>query len=94
MRLGDGSNNCGGESHDYQAGTAFDDELVKSYGIGSLDAAVHPYVVLGTCDVDVSRMVKPLSVVALVCGGELHYGVFGTEADAKSDDAGADCVCR
>jgi chitosanase len=83
----DGSSDCGGKSNDYQSGTAFDDELSSDrYGITSLDAEVHPYVVLGTCDVDVSKYIQPLSVVAVVCGGALHYGVFGDTNGCDDDN--------
>ena len=75
---GDGASNCDGESNDYQPETAFDDQLRKDdYGITSLNAGFHPFVVFGTCDVNVKKVIKPLSVVAVVCNGELHYGVWG-----------------
>ncbi|KAA8903987.1 fungal chitosanase of glycosyl hydrolase group 75-domain-containing protein [Sphaerosporella brunnea] len=83
----DGSSNCEGKSKDYQSGTAFDDVLAgQNYGIASLDAEVHPYVVLGTCSADVAKVVKPLSVVAVVCNRKLHYAVWGDTNGCDDDN--------
>ena len=58
-----------------QSQTAFQSE-VQEFGIADLDAHVHPYVVLGNEGADPSfdpqsAGVKPLSVVAVVCNGQL-----------------------
>ncbi|KAI5791884.1 fungal chitosanase of glycosyl hydrolase group 75-domain-containing protein [Geopyxis carbonaria] len=87
----DGSANCGGESQDYQPQTAFDSELQEGgYGIDSLDAGDIPFVVLGTCDVGIDSLsggpIKPLSIVAVVCGGQLLYGVFGDTNGCDNDN--------
>ncbi|KAF4456306.1 chitosanase [Fusarium austroafricanum] len=61
----DGANNHAGACANDPTGqsmTAFQD-IVRSYGISGLDANVHPNV--------------PLSVMAAVCNGEVHYGVWG-----------------
>ncbi|KAF7187852.1 Endo-chitosanase [Pseudocercospora fuligena] len=59
--------------------------LLPQYGINDLDAQIHPYVVFGNdgdCD-DCSYIdptehgMQPLSVMAVVCNGQLHYGVWG-----------------
>ncbi|KAI5794030.1 fungal chitosanase of glycosyl hydrolase group 75-domain-containing protein [Pyronema domesticum] len=76
----DGARNCG--SGDFQPQTSFDDILQsKGYGINNLDASKHTFVVLGTCDVPVDRIsggpIEPLSVIAIVCNNQLHYGVYG-----------------
>lgn len=58
-----------------QSQTAFQSE-VQGFGIADLDAHVHPYVVLGNEGADPSfdpqsAGVRPLSVVAVVCNGQL-----------------------
>ena len=58
-----------------QSQTAFQSE-VQEFGIEDLDAHVHPYVVLGNEGADPSfdpqsAGVQPLSVVAVVCNGQL-----------------------
>ena len=58
-----------------QSQTAFQSE-VQGFGIADLDAHVHPYVVLGNEGADPSfdpqsAGVMPLSVVAVVCNGQL-----------------------
>lgn len=74
-------------SNDYQGGTAFDETLVEDdYGIKSLNATVHPFVVLGTCDVSLTDVIKPLSLVAVVCDGALHYAVFGDTNGCDDDN--------
>jgi hypothetical protein len=77
----DGTAECGGDG-DHQSQTAFDSELQEGgYGLKSLAADKQPYVVLGTNDVPVDTLsggpVSPLSVVAVVCNNQLHYGIFG-----------------
>ncbi|KAF4338636.1 chitosanase [Fusarium beomiforme] len=64
-----------------QSMTSFMD-TVKTYGIPDLDANVHPYVVFGNEGAWPSFNpqkygIKPLSVVAVVCNGEVHYGIWG-----------------
>ncbi|KAF2758845.1 endo-chitosanase [Pseudovirgaria hyperparasitica] len=65
-----------------QSETAFKD-TVAQYGIADLDAHVHPYVVFGNSGAEgmefspQSHGVEPLSVVAVVCGGKLIYGIWG-----------------
>ncbi|KAM0342018.1 hypothetical protein ACHAPU_009746 [Fusarium lateritium] len=81
-----------GSSGDTQSQTSFRDEFA-SYGTGrqDLNANVHPYVVFGN---DGSKPgwntfhprehgVEPLSVMAVVCGEKLIYGVWG---DTNGDD--------
>ena len=70
-----GDGRCG-SSEDTQSETAFKDQ-VKTYGIRDLNASIHPYVVFGN-EGDYSPTfhpqkygVKPLSVMAVVCGGKL-----------------------
>ncbi|KAH7062263.1 putative fungal chitosanase [Macrophomina phaseolina] len=82
LGAGDCANDPTGQSQ-----TAFQDQ-VRARGIADLDANVHPYVVFGN---DSPRFdpqeygMRPLSVVAVVCGGKLHYGIWG-------DTNGADTV--
>jgi chitosanase len=86
----DGANNGKGDCANDPSGqsmTAFKD-TVASYGIEDLDSNVHTYVVLGN-DNSASEGdggqkfdpqehgVKPLSVLAVVCGDKLVYGVWG-----------------
>lgn len=79
-------------SPDYQPETSFR-TLVSGYraGINELNTYVHPYVVFGntgrkrgwrTFD-PTSYGVQPLSVMAVVCGNQLVYGVWG---DTNGDD--------
>ncbi|OAA70197.1 endo-chitosanase [Akanthomyces lecanii RCEF 1005] len=80
----DGANRTGGACANDPSGqgeTAFKD-TVKSYGIPDLDANVHPYVVFGNDGGSPSfnpqaHGIKPLSVMAVVCNGQVHYGVWG-----------------
>ncbi|KAF2475135.1 putative chitosanase CSN1 [Lindgomyces ingoldianus] len=70
-----------------QSMTAFQDDVQK-FGIDDLDAHIHTYVVLGN-DNSASEGnggekfnptdagIQPLSVVAVVCGGNMFYGVWG-----------------
>ncbi|KAI1817482.1 chitosanase [Poronia punctata] len=77
-----------GNSGDTQSITAFAD-TVREYGRGveDLDANAHPYVVLGNfgsregyTNFDPQEYgIEPLSVVAVVCGGQLYYGIWGDE---------------
>jgi hypothetical protein len=69
--------------------------IVESYGVGNqtdLDANVHPYVVFGNTAEDGNDGwptfdpqqygIEPLSVMAVLCGGKLFYGIWG---DMKGD---------
>ncbi|KAL3472250.1 hypothetical protein BJX99DRAFT_262453 [Aspergillus californicus] len=83
--IGDGR--CG-NSPDIRYETAFKDDVAE-FGISDLNSYVHPYVVLGntgnyhpTFD-PTQHGVQPLSVVAVVCGDKLVYGVWG---DVNGDD--------
>ncbi|KAM7221568.1 glycoside hydrolase [Rhypophila decipiens] len=79
-------------SEDTQAITSFQD-IVAGYnkGIDDLNAKIHSYVVFGnsgskpgwkTFD-PAAHGVKPLSVMAVVCGNKLFYGIWG---DTNGDD--------
>ncbi|PWY87547.1 putative fungal chitosanase [Aspergillus heteromorphus CBS 117.55] len=76
----DGAHASGGDCGDdpsIQGQTSFQDQVVQ-YGISDLDANVHPYVVFGNTNFDPqSSGMQPLSVMAVVCGGQLYYGVWG-----------------
>ncbi|KAK8082797.1 glycoside hydrolase family 75 [Apiospora saccharicola] len=77
-----------GKSDDTQSITSFAD-TVKGYnkGVNDLDAKIHPYVVFGNVgdksgfkSFDPQKYnVKPLSIMAVVCGDKLIYGVWGDE---------------
>ena len=77
-----------------QSITAFQDQ-VKSFGIDDLDAHIHTYVVLGNdnsadegdggASFDPQSVgIRPLSVVAVVCNGQLFYGVWGDVNGGRS----------
>ncbi|OQE35243.1 hypothetical protein PENCOP_c014G02906 [Penicillium coprophilum] len=76
----DGANRLNGDCGDDNSGqsqTAFMGDL-KPYHIDDLDAGIHPYVVFGTKGYDPEEDgMKPLSVMAVVCGGKLHYAIWG-----------------
>lgn len=71
----DGANNSKGKCANDptgQSATAFQDEVSSSFGIKDLDANLHSYVVLGTKNFDPQSVgVESLSVVAVVCNGQL-----------------------
>ncbi|KAI1172702.1 chitosanase [Nemania sp. FL0916] len=77
-----------GSSGDTQSVTSFAD-TVRGYGQGvkDLDANIHPYVVFGNVGSKAGYAnfdprdydVKPLSVMAVVCGDQLIYGIWGDE---------------
>ncbi|OTA98053.1 glycoside hydrolase family 75 protein [Hypoxylon sp. CI-4A] len=77
-----------GNSGDTQSITSFAD-TVKGYGKGvnDLDANIHPYVVFGNVGGEEGFTsfdpqeygIEPLSVMAVVCGDKLIYGVWGDE---------------
>ncbi|KAN0072414.1 chitosanase, partial [Elaphomyces granulatus] len=80
----DGAKNTGGKCSNDPSGqsqSAFQD-TVKSYGIPDLNANIHGYVVFGNegaipaFSPETAGM-KPLSVMAVVCGENLFYGVWG-----------------
>ncbi|MBE3045377.1 glycoside hydrolase family 75 protein, partial [Candidatus Bathyarchaeota archaeon] len=81
-----------GPSTDAQSQTTFR-ETVESYdrGVKDLDANVHPYVVFGNSgskrgwrNFDPEEYgIEPLSIMAVVCGDRLIYGVWG---DTNGDD--------
>ncbi|KAK0709932.1 fungal chitosanase of glycosyl hydrolase group 75-domain-containing protein [Lasiosphaeria miniovina] len=81
-----------GKSNDTQSITAFQ-WLVEGYGkgISDLNARVHPYVVFGNTGkkkgwkkFDPQQYgIEPLSVMAVVCGKKLIFGVWG---DMNGDD--------
>lgn len=80
-------------SDDTQGATTWRQQLQSRANISDLNASVHPYVVLGnegTVDFDPRAYgIYPLSVVAVVCGGQLFYGVWG---DINGDDNGEPLV--
>ena len=68
-------------SSDTQPATAFRRQVQRLSNITDLNASIHPYVVLGNVG-DVTfdprdHGIEPLSVVAVVCGGQLIYGIWG-----------------
>lgn len=84
-----GDGRCGSSS-DTQDQTAFMD-TVATYGIPDLNANIHPYIVFGnegskdgyTTFSPQDHGIQPLSVMAVVCGNKLIYGVWG---DTNGDD--------
>ncbi|SMR63344.1 unnamed protein product [Zymoseptoria tritici ST99CH_1A5] len=80
----DGANRSAGRCSNDPTGqgeTAFKD-TVKQYGISDLDANKHPYVVFGNSGSNPSfnpedEHMHPLSVMAVVCNNQVHYGVWG-----------------
>ncbi|KAF2650710.1 glycoside hydrolase family 75 protein [Lophiostoma macrostomum CBS 122681] len=86
---GDCNNDPSGQSQ-----TAFQDQ-VQAFGISDLDAHIHTYVVLGNdnsadggdggVSFDPQSVgIKPLSVVAVVCDGQLFYALWGDVNGGKS----------
>lgn len=82
---GAGNDGRCGASTDTQSETSFKD-TVASYGVGvsDLNAKVHSYVVFGNDGTNPSFRpdqynIKPLSVMAVVCGNKMFYGVWGDE---------------
>ncbi|KAF5019975.1 hypothetical protein F66182_8006 [Fusarium sp. NRRL 66182] len=85
-----------GSSGDTQSVTSFQDQ-VQSYGAGQkdLDANVHPYVVFGnvgskknwpTFDAP-KHGINPLSIIAVVCGDQMFYGIWGDENGDDGEEA-------
>lgn len=92
----DGANNAHGACENDPTGqsiTAFQDE-VSRFGIEDLDANLHGYVVLGTGGFDPRKEgVRSLSVVAVVCGGELVcVGLATGGAVCRSGELIGTCV--
>ncbi|KAJ3499360.1 hypothetical protein NLG97_g387 [Lecanicillium saksenae] len=89
--LGEGDGSCD-PSTDTQGQTTFGD-IVKGYnkGVEDLNAYIHSFVVLGNegkkkgyVEFDPQSVgIEPLSIVAVVCGDKLLYGVWG---DTNGDD--------
>ncbi|KAI4278071.1 MAG: hypothetical protein LQ337_001294 [Flavoplaca oasis] len=86
-----GDGRCG-SSEDTQGQTVFVDQVRKlsKNKIKDLNANIHPYVVFGNDREDGGPTfnpqkygVKPLSVMAVVCGEKLIYGIW---ADTNGDD--------
>ncbi|TVY59621.1 Endo-chitosanase [Lachnellula suecica] len=82
---GKGDDGRCGTSSDTQSQTSFED-TVASYnkGVSDLNAFVHPYVVFGNVGSKgvfdpQSKGVEPLSLMAVVCGGKMFYGIWGDE---------------
>ncbi|KAL8718819.1 MAG: hypothetical protein Q9225_004103 [Loekoesia sp. 1 TL-2023] len=81
-----------GSSTDTQGETRWKDEVqaASNHQISDLNANIHSYVVFGNERADGGATfdptdygVKPLSVMAVVCGDKLIYGVWG---DTNGDD--------
>ncbi|RGP58888.1 glycoside hydrolase family 75 protein [Fusarium sporotrichioides] len=92
VQHGAGDDGRCGSSSDTQSQTSFQD-TVRSYGKGikDLNAFVHPYVVFGN-EGQLSGYknfhpqehgIEPLSLMAVVCGDKLIYGIWG---DTNGDD--------
>ncbi|KAF4542709.1 uncharacterized protein LTHEOB_7439 [Lasiodiplodia theobromae] len=82
LGAGDCANDPTGQSQ-----TAFQWIVADKYGIDDLDANVHSYVVFGNDDPAFDPQqhgMEPLSVMAVVCGGQLHYGVWGDTNGANT----------
>ncbi|KAH6952616.1 fungal chitosanase of glycosyl hydrolase group 75-domain-containing protein [Fusarium avenaceum] len=85
-----------GSSGDTQSVTSFQDRI-QDYGAGrkDLDANIHPYVVFGnvgtkknwpTFDAQ-KHGIKPLSIIAVVCGEKMFYGIWGDENGDDGEEA-------
>ncbi|KAI9652771.1 MAG: hypothetical protein M1831_006573 [Alyxoria varia] len=89
---GGGDGRCG-SSQDTQGQTSFRD-TVKTYGIPNLNANIHPYIVFGnegskpgyTTFRPQDHGIKPLSVMAVVCGSKLDKMFYGVWGDTNGDD--------
>ena len=82
-----GDGRCG-KSQDTQGQTAFVDE-VKKFGIKDLNANIHPFVVFGNEDTSPDFKpqkygIKPLSVMAVICGKKLVSIDFGSSSGLVS----------
>ncbi|KPM45293.1 hypothetical protein AK830_g1259 [Neonectria ditissima] len=85
-----------GSSGDTQSVTSFQD-IVEGYKTGQkdLDANIHPYVVFGNTGTKPrwptfrpqDYGIKPLSVMAVVCGKKLIYGIWGDENGDDGEEA-------
>ncbi|KAF1991215.1 glycoside hydrolase family 75 protein [Aulographum hederae CBS 113979] len=87
---GPGDDGRCGSSDDTQGTTSFADTVAGyNKGVDDLNAYVHPYVVFGNADDSGSGNyetfdpreygVEPLSLMAVVCGDKLIYGIWGDE---------------
>ncbi|KAI1335849.1 glycoside hydrolase family 75 protein [Xylariaceae sp. FL0016] len=83
-----------GNSQDTQSGTSFQDTLAGyGKGVDNLDAKIHPYVVFGNVGSSANwntfdpqdHGIEPLSLMAVVCGDKLIYGVWGDENGDDGD---------
>ncbi|KAL8849082.1 MAG: hypothetical protein Q9221_005926 [Calogaya cf. arnoldii] len=81
-----------GKSQDTQGQTSFKSQVQAASGrkVSDLNSNIHPYVVFGNERDDggatfnpKSVGIKPLSVMAVVCGDKMFYGVWG---DTNGDD--------
>ncbi|KAM0692379.1 hypothetical protein Q7P36_008580 [Cladosporium allicinum] len=86
---GGGEDGRCGSSGDTQSQTSFKDTIIDyKVGISDLNAKVHTYVVFGNDGTSPSfdpqkYGIEPLSVMAVVCGNKLVYGVWG---DSNGND--------
>ncbi|KUJ19604.1 Chitosanase-domain-containing protein [Mollisia scopiformis] len=88
LQNGPGDDGRCGSSTDTQSQSSFED-IISGYGqgVGELNAFVHPYVVFGNEGSSGGYQnfnpqdygVKPLSLMAVVCGGQMFYGIWGDE---------------
>ncbi|KAH8819279.1 family 75 glycoside hydrolase [Xylogone sp. PMI_703] len=95
LQHGPGDDGRCGNSGDTQSQTSFED-TVASYrkGVSDLNAFVHPYVVFGNVgnhngqftEFDPTSVgIQPLSVMAVVCNGQMYYGIWGDENGDDGD---------
>ncbi|KAI5841762.1 putative chitosanase [Morchella snyderi] len=84
--LADMDIDCDGANHGYgkcsndptgQGMTSFVDH-VKKLGLSDLDSNTHSFIVLGNSGFDPQSVgIEPLSLVAVVCGAKMFYGIWG-----------------
>ncbi|RAL13410.1 glycoside hydrolase family 75 protein [Aspergillus homomorphus CBS 101889] len=81
------SGGCGNDPSN-QGQTTFQDQ-VRPFGINNLNANIHPYVVFGNTNFSPQQYgVQPLSVMVVVCGEQLFYGIWGdTNGGSKTGEA-------
>ncbi|RDL39916.1 Endo-chitosanase [Venustampulla echinocandica] len=89
LQGGPGDDGRCGSSGDTQSQTSFKDKIA-GYGVSGvkdLNAFVHPYVVFGNVGSKAgftnydprANGIEPLSLMAVVCGGKMFYGIWGDE---------------
>ncbi|CAG8979785.1 hypothetical protein HYALB_00011593 [Hymenoscyphus albidus] len=88
IQKGPGDDGRCGSSSDTQSQTSFQD-VVQGYGqdVKDLNAFVHPYVVFGNVGTRAgyknynprNNDINPLSLMAVVCGNKMFYGIWGDE---------------